>query len=149
MGFCPRSSTAGKRPAFVHSRVRIRAGGRVDVGAAWWACHLERLVRNVDERQDDRNNECPRWCAGEHDTLVAAGERLHRSPARSLPVVLWAGGGDPSAATVHLSVCRPGVRGEDRLRLEADGLGELDLDLSSAARLVAAADAVLRLLEAL
>lgn len=148
MGFCPRSSTAEKRPASVHSPVRIRAGGGVDVGAAWWACHLERLVRNVDGRQDDRNNECPRWCVGEHDEAAAAGQRLHRSQARSLPVVLWAGESEPSAATVHLSVCRPGTHGEDRLRLEADGIGELDLDLSSAARLVGAADVVLRLLEA-
>lgn len=80
-----------------------------------------------------------------------AEEILHRSAARSLPVVLWMGGGeggDPSAATVHVSVCLPEAAGEEeRLRLEADGLGALDLDLSSAARLVRGAEAVLRLLQ--
>ncbi|QHC54737.1 DUF6907 domain-containing protein [Rathayibacter tanaceti] len=99
----------------------------------------------MDGRLDGKNSDgCPRWCAGEHDELAAVEDRLHRSAARSLPVVLWAGGA-ASAETVHLSMCRPGRTAEDRLRLEADGLGELDLDLSSAARL---AGAVLRLLEA-
>ncbi|PPF21881.1 hypothetical protein C5D04_10665 [Rathayibacter sp. AY1D2] len=95
---------------------------------------------------DGRNDEgCPRWCAGEHDELVAAAERLHRSAASSVPVVLWARGDGAAGATVHVSLCRPGESGEDRLRLEADGLGEVDLDLSSGSRL---AGAVLRLLGA-
>ncbi|AZZ49572.1 hypothetical protein C5C31_13995 [Rathayibacter rathayi] len=119
----------------------------LDVGTAWWAGLLDQGVRNVEERMDGRNDEgCPRWCAGEHDEMVAVGERLHRSVARSLPAVLWAGGGGAAAGTVHLSLCRPGASGEDRLRLEADGIGEVDLDLSAGARL---AGAVLRLLEAL
>lgn len=54
--------------------------------------------------------------------------------------------GDPVAALVHVSLCRPGEAGEDRLRLESDGLGALDLDLSSASRLSRGIDSVLRLL---
>jgi hypothetical protein len=144
MGFCPRSSTAVGGADPVHDPVRIRVGRSLVVGAAWWAGRLERLVRNVDGRQDGRNDDgCPRWCAGEHDELEPAGQRLHRSPARSLPVVVWPGGDDAEAATVHLSVCRAGDAGEDRLRLESDGLGALDLDLSSAARLARAVPALL------
>ncbi|KQQ03762.1 MULTISPECIES: hypothetical protein [unclassified Rathayibacter] len=76
-------------------------------------------------------------------------DRLHRSAVRSLPVVLWAGSREvdgPSAATVHVSLCRPGPAGEERLRLEADELGEVDLDLSSAARLARGVETVLGLL---
>lgn len=108
-------------------------------------------MRNVDGRQDSGRGEgCPRWCSGEHDELSAPSERLHRSAARSLPVVLWAeptGVEEPTAQTLHVSLCRPGEEGEDRLRFEADGLGCLDLDLSSAARLVRGAEAALRLLD--
>ncbi|SMH45518.1 hypothetical protein SAMN06295885_2556 [Rathayibacter oskolensis] len=65
-------------------------------------------------------------------------------------MVLWSDTGepgDPSAVTVHVSVCRPGPAGEERLRVEADGLGALDLDLSSAARLVRGVESTLRLLD--
>lgn len=108
-------------------------------------------MRNVDGCRDSgRGDECPRWCEGDHDEAVARAERLHRSSARSLPVVLWADGGvgDASAATVHVSVCRPGALGEDRIRLEADGLGTLDLDPSSAARLLRGVESTLRSLAA-
>lgn len=77
-------------------------------------------------------------------------ERLHRSPALSIPTVLWADAEserDPFAETVHVSLCRPGS-GEARLRLEADGLGVLDLDLSSSARLARGVQTVLALLGA-
>ncbi|QWL27470.1 hypothetical protein [Rathayibacter toxicus] len=86
---------------------------------------------------------------GEHDELATAQELLHRSAARSFPMVLWDEGGqaDPFAATVHVSVCQVGD-GESRLRCEADGLGVLDIDLSSARRFVLAAQAVLWLFEA-
>lgn len=123
---------------------------RRDVGAAWCAVRLERLVRNMDGRQNRRDDdECPRWCAGEHDEIECPEERLHRSRAQSLPLVLWCGdgaSGEPVAAVVHVSLCRPGRRGEERLRLESDGLGAVDLDLSAAARLARGVETTLRLL---
>ncbi|QHC57911.1 hypothetical protein [Rathayibacter sp. VKM Ac-2760] len=104
----------------------------------------------MDGRQNRRpDDECPRWCAGEHDETESDGRRLHRSPAQSLPLVLWCGAGasdGPVAAVVHVSLCRPGGRGEERLRLESDGLGAIDLDLSAASRLARGVDATLGLL---
>ncbi|WKK70675.1 hypothetical protein Q0F99_12715 [Rathayibacter oskolensis] len=104
----------------------------------------------MDGCKDDRRGDgCPRWCAEEHDELSTAADRLHRSAARSLPVVLWRRGDvgeEPDAATAHVSLCRPGSAGEDRLRLEADGLGVLDLDLSAAARLARGVERTLELL---
>ncbi|NQX04660.1 hypothetical protein HQQ82_07580 [Rathayibacter sp. VKM Ac-2856] len=104
----------------------------------------------MDGRQDRRDDdECPRWCSGEHDEIEHSGGRLHRSRAQSLPLVLWCGAAaveEPVAAVVHVSLCRPGGRGEDRLRLESDGLGAVDLDLSAAARLARGVESALRLL---
>jgi hypothetical protein len=124
---------------------------QLDVGTAWCAVRLERLVRNVDGRQNGgRGSGCPRWCTGEHDELAAPEERLHRSAARSLPLVLWSGSPgapDPSAVMLHASLCRPGDGAEDRLRLESDELGSVDLDLSSAARLARALQSTLGLLD--
>ena len=81
--------------------------------------------------------------------MECAGGRLHRSRAQSLPLVLWCeagAAGEPVAAVVHVSLCRPGGRGEERLRLESDGLGAVDLDLSAAARLARGVEAALGLL---
>lgn len=151
MGFWTLSSTSVQWRGPVHTLLGSGEGTRFDVGAAWCAVRLERLVRNVDGRQDSgRDDGCPRWCAGEHDEIPEAGDRLHRSPARSIPAVIWTpdqDDGDPSAAVVHVSVCRPGAAAEDRLRFEADGLGAIDLDLGSAARLLRAAQATLGLLD--
>ncbi|MWV49075.1 hypothetical protein GRS96_07265 [Rathayibacter sp. VKM Ac-2803] len=98
-------------------------------------------------KDDGRGDGCPRWCEREHDELSETQERLHRSAARSLPVVLWPRAGEePSAVTAHVSLCRPGSAGEDRLRVEADGLGTVDLDLSSAARLARGVESTLALL---
>jgi len=66
-------------------------------------------------------------------------------------VVLWSDPSverEPAAADVHVSLCRPGGDGEVRLRLESDGLGALDLDPSSAARLSSGIASVLALLGA-
>jgi hypothetical protein len=66
-------------------------------------------------------------------------------------VVLWVepeAARDPVAATVHVSLCRPGDQGEDRLRLESDALGAVDLDLSAASRLGRGIESVLGLLGA-
>lgn len=134
----------------VHTLRGSGRGARLDVGAAWCAVRLERLVRNMDGRQDRRDDDgCPRWCAGEHDEIERAEERLHRSRAHSIPLVLWCDAGaaaDPVAAVVHVSLCRPGGRAEERLRLESDGLGAIDLDLSAAARLARGVEEALGLL---
>jgi len=103
----------------------------------------------MDGRQDSgRADGCPEWCEGEHDDIGGGAERLHRSAASSVPLVQWPDRGPlgrPEALLVHVSLCRPGPAGEVRIRLEADALGVVDLDLSGAARLAGAIDASLLL----
>lgn len=149
MGEWRRSSTEGEGSEAVHTRDGTRSRALLDVGADWCAVRLERLVRNMDGRQNGgRDHGCPVWCAGEHDEVGGRARRLHRSEARSVPVVRWrpeVSADEPEALVVHVSVCRPGDDGEERLRIESDALGALDLDLSGAARLVQAVERALLL----
>lgn len=103
----------------------------------------------MDGRQGSgRDDGCPAWCTGEHDEVGGRARRLHRSETCTAPVVRWphdAPADEPEALVVHVSVCRPGDDGEERLRIESDALGALDLDLSGAARLVRAVERALLL----
>lgn len=88
--------------------------------------------------------QCPAWCVQEHPVGESPEDAWHRSATVTAPVVGWfpAGALEPEAAAVHVGLMQPPSGGEVRVRIEADGFGELDLDVSSAVRIAAGIRAV-------
>lgn len=89
---------------------------------------------------EDKRTGCPDWCVQEHPADELPDDGWHRSATAEVPVVGWfpPGSSGPEGVTVFVALVLPSAGGEIRVRLEADELGEVDLDLSSAARIASA-----------
>ncbi|NQX26321.1 hypothetical protein HQQ81_03030 [Microbacteriaceae bacterium VKM Ac-2854] len=89
---------------------------------------------------NDTRTVCPDWCVQEHPEGELPEDAWHRSATIAVPVVGWfpPAAEEPEGATVYVARVLPAAGGEVRARIEADGWGEVDVDLSSAARLGAA-----------
>jgi hypothetical protein len=97
-------------------------------------------VRNVDDRTQDQRVQCPAWCRQEHPAGELPADAWHRSATTAVPVVGWFPPRvrEAEGATLYVALVQPPEGGEVRARVEADGFGEVDVDLSSAARLASA-----------